>query len=85
MKYPGWVYDSRLIFVSARTNKRHHHHQIADIVHACVFDTHMHTHMHTQVVISKDFIFFSPCNHIINIKKESFSGEVKEIVNFTSQ
>ncbi len=25
-EYPGWVYGRRLIFVSVRTNKRHHHH-----------------------------------------------------------
>ena len=26
--------------------------------------------------------FFPPCNHIINIKKKSFSGEVKDSVVF---
>ena len=34
------------------------------------------------VVISRAFLFFFPCNHIINIKKNSFSGEVKDSVLF---
>jgi hypothetical protein len=33
------------------------------------------------VVISRAFFLISPCNHIIN-KKKSFSGEVKDSVNF---
>jgi hypothetical protein len=34
------------------------------------------------VVISRAFFLFSPCNHIINIYKKSFSGEVKDSVIF---
>jgi len=33
-------------------------------------------------VISRAFFLFFPCNHIINIKKKSFSGEVKDSVTF---
>ena len=36
-----------------------------------------------EVVISRAFFLFFPCNHIINIKKHfSFSGEVKDSVFF---
>jgi hypothetical protein len=35
------------------------------------------------VVISRAFFLFFPCNHIINIKKNSFSGEAKDSVNFS--
>jgi hypothetical protein len=34
------------------------------------------------VVVSRAFFLFSPGNHIINIKKNSFSGEVKDSVIF---
>ena len=34
------------------------------------------------VVISRAFFLFFPCNHIINIKKNSFSGEVIDSVTF---
>jgi hypothetical protein len=36
----------------------------------------------TQVVIYRAFFYFFPCNHIINIKKKSFPGEVKDSVIF---
>jgi hypothetical protein len=35
-----------------------------------------------RVVVSRAFSLFFPCNHIINIKKKSFSGEVKDSVIF---
>jgi hypothetical protein len=36
-----------------------------------------------DAVTSRAFFLFFPCNHIINIKKYfSFSGEVKDSVNF---
>ena len=34
------------------------------------------------VVIGRAFFLFFPCNHIINIKKKSFSGEAKDSVIF---
>jgi hypothetical protein len=37
----------------------------------------------TPVVISRAFFLFFPCNHIINIKKKSFSGEAKDSVIFS--
>ena len=38
----------------------------------------------SQVVISRAFFLFFPCNHIINIKKKnSFSGEAKDSVIFS--
>jgi hypothetical protein len=37
----------------------------------------------TAVVISRAFFLFFPCNHIINIKKKSFSGEAKDSVIFS--
>jgi hypothetical protein len=36
---------------------------------------------HVRVVNSRAFFLFFPCNHIINIKKKSYSGEVKDSVN----
>ena len=33
-----------------------------------------------RVVIYRAFSFFPPCNHVINIKKTSFFGEVKDSV-----
>jgi len=36
----------------------------------------------TSIVISGPFLKNFPCNHIINIKKKSFSGEVKDSVIF---
>jgi hypothetical protein len=50
--------------------------------------THPPTHprrtrrMSTKVVVSRAFFLFFPCNHIINIKKKSFPGEVKDSVIF---
>jgi hypothetical protein len=35
-----------------------------------------------EVVISRAFFLFFPCNHIINIKKKSFSGEAKDSAIF---
>ncbi len=37
---------------------------------------------HTPVVISGAFFYFLLHNHIINLKKKSFSGEVKDSVIF---